>query len=67
MVDMFISSFVPFYLSSCFANHKTLALEPPRLKDKLDKTSNELADFNEQLMEIHGEGVIDGFTHEWLP
>ena len=37
------------------------------MKTKLEDCGHALVDLNEKLMDKHGEGVLDGFTHEWLP
>ena len=37
------------------------------MKAKLDTVVAELNDHQEKLMDAHGEGVLEGYTHEWLP
>lgn len=39
-----------------------------RMKTKLEKLTGDLADCSEQLMDKHGEGVLEGgFSHGWFP
>lgn len=37
-----------------------------RMKAKLEDAAKDLGAFDEELIELHGMGMIDGFTHKFL-
>ena len=38
----------------------------PRMKEKLQDAASTLAKYDEKLIDLHGQGVLDGFTFPFL-